>query len=89
MRSLCNSSAAKLIGALTAACKEKAGVELIVHEKPKGEDGSTQINELLEAVKASAEAPVLGALQKVFSAVLRSCVMRQCHAHNQELLLWV
>ncbi|CAL8465250.1 g4785 [Coccomyxa elongata] len=55
---------AKLIGALAAACKEKVGVELIMHEKPKGEDGSTQINELLEAVKASAESPVLGALQK-------------------------
>ena len=62
---LCIHSAAKLIGALAAACKEKVGVELIVHEKPKGEDGSAQINELLEAVKASAESPVLGLLQKV------------------------
>ncbi len=78
--SLCVHCAAKLIGALAAACKEKVGVELIMHEKPKGEDGSTQINELLEAVKASAESPVLGALQKVCSAVTGAVSETLSHA---------
>ena len=57
--------AANLISALAEACKEKVGVDIVLHPRPKGEDGSAQINELLDIIRASADSPVLGALIKV------------------------
>ena len=51
--------------ALKDATKEKVGVELILHAKPKGEDGQQQVDELINAVKASSGP--LGVIQKVRS----------------------
>ena len=48
-----------------SACKERVGVDLVAHVKPKGEDGAAQVAELVEALKASGDPPVLGQLQKV------------------------
>ncbi len=56
--------AAALVAANAEACKERVGVELVTHVKPKGEDGAPQITQLIEAVKGSGEAPVLGLLTK-------------------------
>ncbi|KAK9903552.1 hypothetical protein WJX75_008667 [Coccomyxa subellipsoidea] len=55
---------ANLISALAGPCKEKVGVDIVVHPRPKGEDGSAQITELLDIIKGSADSPVLGALIK-------------------------
>ena len=51
--------------ALKGVTKEKVGVELILHVKPKGEDGQQQVDELIDAVKASSGP--LGVIQKVRS----------------------
>ena len=51
--------------ALKAATKEKVGMELILHAKPKGEDGQQQVDDLVETVKASSGP--LGVIQKVRS----------------------
>ena len=48
---------------MKAATKEKVGVELVLHAKPKGEDGKQQVEELLEAVKKSSG--FIGVIQKV------------------------
>ena len=40
-------------------------MDLVAHVKPKGEDGAAQVAELVEALKASGDPPVLGQLQKV------------------------
>ena len=55
--------AASLVEALKDATKEKVGVELILHAKPKGEDGQQQVDELIQVVKASSGP--LGVIQKV------------------------
>ncbi len=57
--------AAALISELAAPCKERVGVEMVMHPRPKSEDGSTQITELLDVIRASADSPVLGLHQKV------------------------
>jgi hypothetical protein len=57
------SVAATLVEALKAATKEKVGVDLIVHGKPKGEDGKQQVHALLSAIQSSS-GPV-GVIQKV------------------------
>lgn len=51
---------AQLEGPCTAA-----GVKLVLHPKPKKEDGAAQIASLVDACKASAESPVVGTLPKV------------------------
>ena len=56
--------AAALVAANAEACKERVGVELVTHVKPKGEDGAAQVAQLIEALKGSSEAPVLGLLTK-------------------------
>ena len=45
-------------------------MDIVVHPRPKGEDGSAQITELLDIIKGSADSPVLGALLKVRSLTL-------------------
>ncbi|CAK0786832.1 hypothetical protein CVIRNUC_010046 [Coccomyxa viridis] len=53
---------ASLVEVLKDVTKEKVGVELIVHTKPKGEDGQQQVDELISAVKAGSGP--LGVIQK-------------------------
>ena len=55
--------AASLVEILKDVTKEKVGVELVVHAKPKGEDGQQQVDELINAVKAGSGP--LGVIQKV------------------------
>ncbi|EFN58683.1 hypothetical protein CHLNCDRAFT_140286 [Chlorella variabilis] len=52
-----------ILAQLSDACAA-AGVTLRLHPKPKKEDGSTQIEALLAACKASADTPVIGTLPK-------------------------
>lgn len=59
-----------ILAQLSDACAA-AGVTLRLHPKPKKEDGSTQIEALLAACKASADTPVIGTLPKVLS---RGCL---------------
>lgn len=70
--------AAALIGALAEPCKEKVGVDIVLHTRPKGEDGSAQITELLDAVSKSADTPVLGLIQKVTHLLVYSEECSQC-----------
>ena len=52
------------------ACKERVGVDLVAHVKPKGEDGSAQVAGLIDALRSSGEPPVLGQLLKVTEAAI-------------------
>lgn len=61
----CVVHSAALVAACAEACKERVGVELVTHVKPKGEDGAAQIAELIAAVEGSGDSPVLGLLLKV------------------------
>ena len=60
--------AASLVEVLKNVTMEKVGVELIVHTKPKGEDGQQQVDELINAVKAGSGP--LGVIQKVRNDIL-------------------
>lgn len=42
---------------LSEACSSQ-GISLVTHVKPKGEDGSAQVKELVAAIKASVEGKV-------------------------------
>ncbi|CAL5222238.1 g4572 [Coccomyxa viridis] len=53
---------ATLVEALKAATKEKVGVELVLHVKPKGEDGKQQVDDLVEVIKSSSGS--VGVIQK-------------------------
>ncbi len=57
-------AAATLVEALKAATKEKVGVELVLHVKPKGEDGKQQVDDLVEVIKSSSGS--VGVIQKVY-----------------------
>ena len=59
--------AATLVEALKAATKEKVGVDLIIHGKPKGEDGKQQVHALLSAIQSSGG--LMGLIQKVLQLV--------------------
>ncbi len=61
-------AAATLVEALKAATKEKVGVELVLHVKPKGEDGKQQVDDLVEVIKSSSGS--VGVIQKVHLALL-------------------
>jgi hypothetical protein len=56
-----------LAEALKATTKEKVGLDLIVHGKPKGEDGKQQVDALLSAIQSSGGP--LGVIQKVLRLV--------------------
>ena len=58
-----SADAATLVEALKAATKEKVGVELVLHVKPKGEDGKQQVDDLVGVIKGSSGS--LGVIQKV------------------------
>jgi hypothetical protein len=55
--------AAKLLEPLADACKSGPGVTLKIHVKVKGEDGSTQMGTMLDAMQA-VEEPRVGLLSK-------------------------
>ena len=69
-----SAAAATLVETLKAATKEKVGVELVLHAKPKGEDGKQQVEELLETVKKSSGS--IGVIQKVLLSRRSSAVMQ-------------
>jgi hypothetical protein len=64
LHALAGSKKTDILGQLAAACEE-AGVPLRLHTKPKKEDGAQQISELLDVLKSSGDAPLIGALPKV------------------------
>ena len=50
------------------------GVELVLHVRPKGEDGAVQVQELIQVIKGSAPTPRLGLLLKVhIHTALQAC----------------
>ena len=64
MHALAGPKKTDILAQLKDAC-EAAGVGLRLHPKPKKEDGAAQIEALLEAIKGSADSPVVGTLPKV------------------------
>lgn len=74
-----SAAAATLVETLKAATKEKVGVELVLHAKPKGEDGKQQIEELLETVKKSSGS--IGVIQKVLLSRISSVMMQPWQVH--------
>lgn len=59
--------AAGLLEVLAEPCQARNGVALRFHARAKGEDGRSQAEALLDAARASADAPVLGVLSKARS----------------------
>ena len=58
--------AAALVGGLTEACKKTLGLDLIIHTKPKTDEGGEQMDALLHAVRDSDEnSAIIGLLTKV------------------------
>lgn len=55
---------ASVIQPIVSACSEVAGVTVVMHTRGKQEDGSTQLGQLITAVRALGDAPVLGHLPK-------------------------
>ena len=60
-------SAATLLQSLASAAKENTGLAVRLYVRPKNEDGKAQIMELLDGVRASADAEnaMLGVISKV------------------------
>ena len=58
--------AANLVGNLVEACKKAVGVELVIHTKPKTEEGNAEMDAMLQAIKESDENPaILGIIARV------------------------
>lgn len=64
MHALAGPKKTEILSQLTDACAS-AGVKLVLHPKPKKEDGAAQVEALLAACRASADSPVVGTLPKV------------------------
>ena len=69
--------AAALLQALEEPCGARVGVALRLHPRQKGEDGRTQVGALLDAARASADAPVVGVLPKARAAEQRKEKLRE------------
>ena len=55
-----------MVGSLVEAAKKAVGVELVIHVKPKTDEGSNEMDAMLQAIKESDEnPPVFGILAKV------------------------
>lgn len=65
-------AAATLVEALKAATKEKVGVDLILHVKPKGEDGKKQVDELIGLIKDGSSS--VGVIQKVHQTFMSNII---------------
>lgn len=55
---------ATLLQTLVGDCKANTGVSITLHARPKGEDGTAQMNDVLAAIKAASDSPMLGTLPK-------------------------
>lgn len=75
MHALAGPKKTDILAQLEGPCST-AGVKLVLHPKPKKEDGAAQIAALLDACKASADSPVVGALPKVRGEGLQSWAWR-------------
>lgn len=64
MHAVAGSKKIDILKQLEDACKE-AGVELVLHVKPKKEDGVPQMEELITAIKGTSDSPTVGTLTKV------------------------
>ena len=62
-------AAASLIQPFAAEARAQCQVELQFHIKPKGEDGSAQVAELIRELQASGDPAVVGHLPKVRAAL--------------------
>lgn len=56
--------AAALLQPLVARCESDVGLKLTIHVKPKAEDGTEQMNALVEAMKAAGDEPKVGVLPR-------------------------
>lgn len=63
MHALAGPKKTDILAQLEGPCSA-AGVKLVLHPKPKKEDGAAQISALLDACKASSDSPVVGTLPK-------------------------
>lgn len=61
---LSSTNTAGLLQPLADRCLSDCGLTLILHAKPKGEDGLSQINELIEALKEAEEPRIVGSIVK-------------------------
>lgn len=64
LHALAGQKKTELLAQVEQACAE-AGLTLRTHIKPKKEDGSKQIQELIDVLKASGDAPAVGTLPEV------------------------
>lgn len=56
--------AVALLQPLAEACKAAVGAELILHLKPKAEEGGSFIDEMIKALRSSNENPLIGVFTK-------------------------
>lgn len=64
LHALAGSKKTEILQQVADACKA-AGVTLVLHPKPRKEDGAAQMDALLAAARGSAGSPVVGVLPKV------------------------
>jgi len=69
-----------LLQELVTPAQQEAGVKLQFLERAKGEDGSTQIQKLLDVLKEQAAEGSIGALPKVCSYHKLQVFLRHCQA---------
>lgn len=60
LASVCGDYAASLLQPLKDPAQEQASTQLVTHVKPKGEDGSAQVQAVIDALKGSADSPLIG-----------------------------
>ncbi|XP_071716737.1 FACT complex subunit SPT16-like [Rutidosis leptorrhynchoides] len=60
---LCSPKKASVIDVVKKSAKEAVGVDVVMHVKPKSDDGSTQMDSILQSIE-SLDSPVLGHIAK-------------------------
>ena len=71
--------------ALKTATKEKVGVELVLHVKPKGEDGKQQVDDLIGVINGGSSS--LGVIQKVPRALSWVVARQVCSEESLSLCM--